>query len=584
MQDQIRQWLDDSLATLRRQGLDLPEVVPQVNHTKTTAHGDYTSNIALILASRVDVSAPELAGRIIAELPASEYLNKAEVAGSGFINFYLNNNTGASLIDTIISADDHYGSGYSQPAKKILLEYVSANPTGPLHIGHGRGAAYGETIATLLKAAGHQVECEYYVNDAGRQMDILLLSAWFRYLELGGLTLPFPQNAYQGDYIWDLAAQIRNERADDLKYPVEQVLRDTAMDETQETDQEKYLSALITNCRKLLGEKDYAYIHKTALNMILGNIKLDLDQFGVRYDNWFSERSLFAGEHIAEAVDLLRGNGHVYNEAGALWYRSTTFGDDKDRVLQKSNGEFTYFASDIAYHLNKYRRGYDLMINIWGADHHGYVARLNAAIRAMGLDTEKLVIILVQFANLYRGKQKIPMSTRAGEFVTLKSLYQEVGTDAARFFYIMRKPSQHLDFDIDLAKTDSADNPVYYVQYAHARICSVFKRLQERNLNFEYRQSSFNVERLNEPEERSLIKLLDDYQTTLRIASDKLEPHVLLNFIREIATRFHSYYNRCQFLVDDRELRDTRLSLLTAVRIVIRNGLRLFGVSAPESM
>ena len=581
MQNQIRDWLEQSLSALRKQGLDLPDIQPRVSSTKKNIHGDYTSNVALILAPATSLSAPELAHKIIQQLPHLEQLNKAQMAGAGFINFYLQKDSRVAIIHDVIAAASPYAHNKTAHSKRILLEYVSANPTGPLHVGHGRGAAYGETLACMLKAVGHQVDREYYVNDSGRQMDVLVLSTWLRYLELvnGVSVIDFPKKAYQGDYIYDLAAAVRNQHRDSFLYTAEQIEIDKS---AVADDPEAYLTALVEKCHQLLGEENYLAIHQIALSVMVDNIKLDLKRFGVEYENWFSERSLFDNGEVQKAIDILQERDHVYQSEGALWFRSTTFGDDKDRVLQKSNGDFTYFASDIAYHWNKYQRGYDLMINIWGADHHGYVTRLKTAIQAMGLDKDKLVIILVQFANLYRGQEKMQMSTRSGEFVTLNSLCKEVGVDATRFFYVMRKPSQHLDFDIELAKADSVNNPLYYVQYAHARICSVFRQLRERKMVFEY--DAAMSKQLDEPEEQELIKLLYTYQAVLNNATDNFEAQALLNFVRDIATCFHGYYNRCQFLVDDEPLRQARLSLLQAVQITLKESLQLFGVSALEKM
>ncbi|HRH73449.1 MAG TPA: arginine--tRNA ligase, partial [Zoogloea sp.] len=415
---------------------------------KQAGHGDFASNLALQLAKPLKRNPRELASLLLAELPASNLIAKAEVAGAGFINFTLVADAKTAVVGAVLAAGEAYGRG-TKAGVRVQVEYVSANPTGPLHVGHGRGAAYGASLSDVLDFAGFEVTREYYINDAGRQMDILALSTWLRYLDLFSITVPFPPNAYQGDYVKDMAAQIKDGHGD-------RFARVTAVDvvagaPSVETDKEAHLDALIANAKNLLGS-DYAWVHGFALTEQLGDGREDLAEFGVTFDKWFSERSLFDTGLVEKAVTALEAAGHIYLQDGAKWFRSTAFGDEKDRVVQRENGLFTYFASDIAYHANKYERGFDRIIDIWGADHHGYIPRVKGALEALGLPPEKLDVALVQFAVLYRDGQKAAMSTRSGEFVTLRELRQEVGNDACRFFYVLRKADQHLDFDLDLAK------------------------------------------------------------------------------------------------------------------------------------
>ena len=436
---------------------------------KQAGHGDFASNLALQLAKPLKRNPRDLANLLLAELPASSLVAKAEVAGAGFINFTLASDAKTAVVQRVLEQGEAFGRG-QKSGVKVQVEFVSANPTGPLHVGHGRGAAYGASLSDVLDFAGFDVTREYYINDAGRQMDILALSTWLRYLDLFGIAIAFPPNAYQGDYVKDMAAQIKEAHADRFaKVSAAEVLQDAP---SVEADKEGHLDALIANAKNLLGS-DYAWVHGFALTEQLGDGREDLEEFGVTFDKWFSERSLFDTGLVEKAVTELEARGHLYVQDGAKWFRSTAFGDEKDRVVQRENGLFTYFASDIAYHANKYERGFDRIIDIWGADHHGYIPRVKGALQALGLPPEKLDVALVQFAVLYRDGQKAAMSTRSGEFVTLRELRREVGNDACRFFYVLRKADQHLDFDLDLAKSQSNENPVYYIQYAHARLCSV---------------------------------------------------------------------------------------------------------------
>jgi arginyl-tRNA synthetase len=438
-------------------------------------------------------------------------------------------------------------------------------------------------VADLLTAVGYKVHREYYVNDAGRQMDILATSVYLRYLDLCGESLSFPVNGYKGDYVWDIAASLHRKHAAALRHTAAEVLQGVAADEPQGGDKETHIDGLIERVQALLGEH-YREVFDIGLDAILNNIRHDLEEFGVHYDEWFSERSLADSGALQDAIERLKNSGQVYENDGALWFRSTAYGDEKDRVVVRENGQTTYFASDIAYHLNKLQRGYDKIIDVWGADHHGYVPRVKAALAALGGDPDKLDVLLVQFAILYRGGQKAQMSTRSGEFVTLRELRQEVGNDAARFFYVMRKCEQHMDFDLDLAKSESSDNPVYYIQYAHARVVSVFRQLAEKGLLWDQDNGARHMPRLTESHEDALLVSLSRYPEIIETAAVGHEPHQLAHFLRDLANEFHTYYNAHQFLVDDKNLRDARLSLIAATRQVLANGLHLLGVSAPDSM
>lgn len=583
MKQHIAELISQSLDLLRkRQNLALSTPSIQVEATKDKAHGDYASNIAMLLAKEARMPPRQLAQLILEGLPPSKNLAKVEIAGPGFLNFFLNEASQLEIIPLIIAAGDNFGRSSSGNKERIQVEFVSANPTGPLHVGHGRGAAYGACISNLLEAVGYTVEREYYVNDAGRQMNILATSVWLRYLELCGERFTFPSNGYRGDYILDIARVLLEREGERLRFSADDVFKDIPTDEPQGGDKEIHIDALIQRCRTLLGEADYGKVFDLGLNAILDDIRNDLAEFGVEYQTWFSERSLKAD--IDKAIARLQESGHVYEQDGALWFRSTQFGDDKDRVIRRENGETTYFASDIAYHLNKFERGFSRIINVWGADHHGYIPRVKAALQAMGLDAERLDVKLVQFAILYRSGERVQMSTRSGSFVTLRELRDEVGNDAARFFYVTRKAEQHVDFDLDLAKSQSKDNPVYYIQYAHARICSMLRKLREINPSWDHRIALENLHLLSEEAEKNLVSTLSRYPETLQAAALHLEPHQLTNYLRDLAGEFHAYYNSHKVLIEDEALRDARVALSLAVRQVLFNGLTLLGVSAPTSM
>lgn len=574
------------LQQLRRDGVLPPDAdsIITLEHTRDSSHGDFACNVAMMLAKVARRKPRDLADALVQSLPESELVEKIEVAGPGFINFFLTASAFQAVVNEILLAGESYGRSTLGRYHAMQVEFVSANPTGPLHVGHGRGAAYGATVANLLEAIGYRVHREYYVNDAGRQMDILATSVWLRYLELGGAEFDFPVNGYHGDYVWDIAATLHREHGEDYQHEVSEVFQGIPPDEPAGGDKEQHIDALIVRARELLGDNRYRYVFELGLNTILDDIRDDLAQFGVVYDEWYSERSLVEAGAVNWAVERLRKSDYLYEKDGALWFRSSAFGDEKDRVVQRENGQTTYFASDIAYHMDKLKRGFERVVDVWGADHHGYVPRVKAALAALGDDPARLDVLLVQFAILYRGGERLQMSTRSGEFVTLRQLRKEVGNDAARFFYVMRKCEQHLDFDLDLAKSQSSDNPVYYIQYAHARICSVFRQLLEKGFERDEARGQANLSRLVEPHEQVLLVSLSRYPEVVELAAVHYEPHQLAHYLRDLANEFHTYYNAHQFLVDDASLRDARLSLIEATRQVIQNGLALLGVSAPEAM
>ena len=553
----------------------------QVTPSKEPGQGDFASNIALMLSKQAGKPPRALASQIVEHLSSHDAIDRVEVAGPGFINFFVTSGTSHSVVRRILNQGEKYGRSNLGKGAKIQVEFVSANPTGPLHVGHGRGAAYGATLASLLAYVGFDVQREYYVNDDGRQMDILATSTWLRYLELCGVDNLFPSNAYQGDYVWDIAATLHREHEVRFQRSNDQVMNGVSVD-APAGDKEKHIDDLIANAKTLLGEEDYRIVFDLALDTLVDVIRRDLHAFGVDFDEWFSERELADAGHIESAIQRLTENGHMYQKEGALWFRSTDFGDEKDRVVKRDNGQTTYFASDIAYHMNKFERGFERVINIWGADHHGYITRVKASLSALGYDADRLEIQLVQFANLYENGAKISMSTRSGEFVTLRQLREDVGLDAARFFYVMRKADQHMDFDLDLAREHSNDNPVYYLQYAHARICSVIRQCREKGLTLSL--SEADLSRLDNAHEQQLIRQLNLYPDRVQGAAERREPHIVVNYLRDLANQFHSWYNAHQFIVDDVELRDARIALASAIRQVLHNGLNLMGVSAPEKM
>jgi arginyl-tRNA synthetase len=556
----------------------------RVERVRDVQHGDFSTNLPMALAKQAGIDPRALAGRIIAALPENDLYERVEVAGPGFINFFVDSAKQSELIRQVLEAGKQYGLSQAGAGRSVLIEYVSANPTGPLHVGHGRGAAFGSVVANLLSAAGFRVHREYYVNDAGRQMDILAVSVWLRYLQDSGATFVFPSNGYRGEYVRDIAADLKARYADHFVYPLVDALDGLPRDEPQGGDKEAHIDAWVSLAKKMLGADDYRLLFDAGLNSILDDIRNDLAEFGVEYQSWFSERSLVDVGAVEEALNRLDASGYLYEKEGARWFASSRLGDEKDRVVVRENGQMTYFAADIAYHMNKLDREFDHIINIWGADHHGYIPRVRAALEALGGDPEKLEVLLVQFAVLYRGDERAQMSTRSGEFVTLRQLRNEVGKDAARFFYVMRKSDQHMDFDLKLATSQTNENPVYYVQYAHARICSVFRQLDEKGWLRDTALGLASLDRLVESHESALITLIESYPERLEAAALQKAPHHLVNYLRELAAALHTYYNAHQFLVEDAALREARLLLIAAVRQVIANGLDLLDISAPESM
>jgi arginyl-tRNA synthetase len=585
LKDQLKNLVGQALSTFtKKHGLeiDLPEV--QIERTKDKTHGDFASNIAMMLAKPAKMNPRQIATELVEALPAAEFVTQVDIAGPGFINFFLTAEASQQVVTDILTQAEQYGLSQVGHGKKVQVEYVSANPTGPLHVGHGRGAAYGSVVSSLLMAAGFDVHREYYVNDAGRQMDILGTSVWLRYLQACGEEFSFPSNGYQGSYVLDIADELKKEYGEQFRQAANIVFESVPADEPQGGDKELHIDGLINQAKQLLGESDYRIVFDKGLNAILKDIREDLAEFGTEYDEWFSERSLVESGEVERAVEQLKQAGHLYEDKGAWWFKSTDFGDEKDRVVIRDNGQATYFASDIAYHLNKYQRGFDQVIDIWGADHHGYIPRVKASIEAMQQNVDQLKVLLVQFAVLYRGAEKVGMSTRSGEFVTLRELRDEVGKDAARFFYVMRGADQHMDFDLELAKSQSNDNPVYYVQYAHARVCSVFRQLAERGLSWDQAVGENNLIKLTESHEDALMTMLAKYPEVLETAALNHTPHILAHYLTDLARDFHTYYNAHQFIVDDIELSQARLTLIAAVRQVIANALTVMGISTPESM
>ena len=574
----------DALAALPPELHDItPAAAPVIERTRDSAHGDFSTNAALQLAKAAKRKPRELAQAIVAALPASDIVSRVEIAGPGFINFYLAPAAYYAELLRIAEAGAAYGRSQLGGGRRAIVEFVSANPTGPLHVGHGRLAAFGATVANLLDATGHTVYREYYINDHGRQMEILAASVWLRYLERCGEPFDFPSNGYRGDYLLPIADELLKAHGQSLKRPAGDVFRSLPPD-APAGDKEEYIDAVITRSKEMLGADGWSAVFELGLKDILTDIRDDLEEFGVHYDRWFSERSLSEEGAIDRALELLRKSGVVYEKDGAEWFRATDFGDEKDRVVVRSNGARTYFASDIAYHLSKRERGFEQLVDILGADHHGYLARVRAGLVAMGQPGDSLEVRLIQFVTLYRGGEKAQMSTRSGEFVTLRELRSEVGNDAARFFYVMRSNDQHLDFDLELAKSHSNDNPVYYIQYAHARVCSVMRQLVEKGHAYDAAQGRASLSRLTEPHELALLTSLSRYPEVIELSALQRAPHTLVHYLRDLANDFHTYYNAHTFIVEDGPLRDARLMLVLGLQQVVANGLALLGVSAPEKM
>ena len=579
MKSIVAQHLQDALAGMPELADAVGDlsIESTIERTRDASHGDFASNIAMRLAKPAGKNPRELAAMLVEQIGRSDQIDKVDIAGPGFINFHLSAAAFHAEILSILSTGTDYGRQAHKDKPRILLEFVSANPTGPLHVGHGRHAAFGATVGNLLQAAGYNVSREYYVNDAGRQMDILGTSVWLRWLESKGTLIPFPEAGYRGDYIRDIASEIDTTG-------IEPVAAEELLDTIPDGDKEVVIEALIAKAKSALGAADFDRIRQQSLESIRVDIEDDLAEFGVTFDCWFSEQSLTTSHRIDDALAVLQERGMLYKKDGATWFRATDFGDEKDRVVIRENGAKTYFASDIAYHFDKRERGFDLLIDILGSDHHGYVARVRAGLVAMGYGAADLEVPLMQFVALYRDGKKMQMSTRSGEFDTLRQLRAEVGNDAARFFYVSRSNDQHLDFDLDVAKSESNDNPVYYIQYAHARIASVHRQLAERSLAWDSAQGRANLVLLTEPQEKALATTLSRYPEIIELAANNRAPQHLVHYLRDLANDFHTYYNAHAFIVDNAKLRDARLTLITAARIVIANGLELLGVSAPETM
>jgi len=575
----VAQLLENALAKLPEladvsAGLSIDTTIER---TRDASHGDFASNVAMRLAKPARMSPRDIAAKIIEQLGDSALVDKVEIAGPGFINFHLSAAAFHNELGDILEQQSCFGRQPARENPRILLEFVSANPTGPLHVGHGRLAAFGATVGNLLEAAGYPVEREYYVNDAGRQMDILGVSVWLRWLETRESAVPFPEAGYRGDYIRDIATEIDTSG-------IESVSAEQILDGLPDGDKELVIEALIAKAKEALGSDGFDHIRQQSLESIRADIEDDLAEFGVTFDRWFSEQSLTTNNRIDDALAVLEERGMLYKKDGATWFRAIDFGDEKDRVVVRENGNKTYFASDIAYHFDKRERGFDHLIDILGADHHGYVTRVQGGLAAMGYAADDLEVELVQFVALYRDGKKMQMSTRSGEFDTLRQLRAEVGNDAARFFYVSRSNDQHLDFDLDVAKSESNDNPVFYIQYAHARIASVFRQLDERSLECDLDNGRGNLALLMEPQEKALMTALSRYPEVIDLAANNRAPQHLVHYLRDLANDFHTYYNAHAFIVDDNKLRDARLVLISATQVVIANGLTILGVSAPETM
>ncbi len=555
-----------------------------IERSRDAQHGDFASNLAMRLAKTTRQNPRTLALALVAALPPSDVVARVEIAGAGFINFFLRADAYHAELGEILARGADYGTSQIGAGRSVLVEFVSANPTGPLHVGHGRHAAYGATVANLLQCVGYRVTREYYINDAGRQMEILAASTWLRYLERCGERFVFPANGYRGDYIVAIAERLHAVDGGVLRRSPAEVFEGLPPDEADGGDKDLYIDALIVRARTLLGADTFRRVLVHAVDGILSDIRADLAEFGVVFDSWFSERSLEDSGAIDQAVARLESDGHAYRKDGALWFKSTDYGDEKDRVVVRDNGIKTYFASDIAFIINKLERGFEHLVYVWGADHHGYIARLRAGLIAQGGAPDVFEVQLVQFVSLFRGGEKMQMSTRSGEFVTLRQLRDEVGNDAARFFYVLRSNDQHLDFDLELAKARSNENPVYYIQYAHARVASVKRQLDDRNLAHDATLGLASLAQLAEPQELQLVKRLAAYPEIIRQCAMQRAPHTLVYYLRDVANDFHTYYSAHQFIVDDPGLRAARLTLAFAAQIVIRNGLGLLGVSAPDTM
>ena len=568
----------------KENGIDFSNKKVSIQENKEKAHGDYASNLAMVIAKDLSQSPREVAEKITSLLPSEEWIEKVNIAGPGFINFYLKKDTHNEVLMRIEESGKSFGTNNSGNGERVLIEYVSSNPTGPLHVGHGRGAAFGSVLSELLRIVGYKVDEEYYVNDHGRQMNILTISTWLRYLQQNGQELEFSKKGYQGEYVEQLAKELLKEES--TKYNLKENESDLLeLLQSQETEED--LDNLIKWGKSFLQE-NFEEIREFSLRAIMISIKEDLKLFGVNHNLWFNESSMYFNKvglpDIDKSIKLLDDSGFLYEKEEALWFKSTEFGDDKDRVVKRANGDNTYFASDISYHLDKYDRGYKRIINVWGADHHGYLPRVSAAMEALGKNQDMLEVVFIQFANLLRNGEKVSMSTRGGEFIPLMELIEEVSSEAARFFYINRKADQHLDFDLDLAKSQTKDNPLYYIQYAHARICGVFETLKKEGRKLNQDLGLDNLDLLNLDKEIEIQKMLLQYPEVISRAAEHSEPHLICYYLKDLSGLFHSYYNSERFLVDNDKLMNSRLFLLKGTKQVISNGLEILGIAAPESM
>lgn len=587
MKAQLETLLSHALATLKANGTLPADFSPalQFERTRDPSHGDWASNIALMSAKAAGKKPRDIADQIVAALPASAVVSKVEIAGPGFINFFLSADSRFAVVRQVLDDVKAFASPNIGNGEKVLLEFVSANPTGPMHVGHGRGAAYGSALANILAATGYKVHREYYINDAGRQADVLAVSVYLRYLEACGETVRIPSRAYPADYVKECGQALLAHAGRKYFNEFFDVVDGLPEDPDGEGDEikmlkEDYLDAIIQRVQLLLGEEAYRAVQDFGLNAQLDSIRATLDAFNVQFDQWFSERTLAESGAIEKAITLLTERGHVYLKDGATWLATSKLGDEKDRVLVRDNGLHTYFAADVAYHLNKLDRGFDTLIDVWGADHHGYIARVRAAIEALTGQGDKFHVALIQFVTLSSGR----MGKRSGNFVTLSQLIEEAGNDATRFFYLTRSPEQHLEFDIDLARSQSADNPVYYLQYAHARVASMFRELAERGLVHNADEGFAALGELPESNVDDLVKRLAAWPDMVANAARNRAPHQLSYALRDLAQDFHTWYNGNKVLVDDARVRNARLTLALAVKQVIASGLALLGVSAPEKM
>lgn len=572
---QIAAAFDRAQEILVAQGI-LPRTRPvSLMRTKDKTHGDLATNLAMTLAKDAGLSPHVLAGHLVDALPLCPLILRTEIAGAGFVNVFLQDDIRTQVIRDILTQGHQFGR-HAPSGKRVQVEFVSANPTSSLHVGHGRGAAFGASLCNLLEACGHEVWREYYVNDAGRQMDILATSTYLRYLEAAGIALPaFPQNAYRGDYVKDFGHALFKQEGHKHILEVGELYGDVPADEADGGDKETHIDAIIAATKTHLGDS-YALFLDHALGVILDDIEDDLRGFGVAFDEWYSEKSL--AQKTQKTLDALDAAGHLYEKDGNIWFRATDFGDEKDRVVRRKNGLLTYFAADIAYHKDKFDRGFDQVIDVWGADHHGYIPRIKAALSALGIDASRFWVVLVQFVTLYRNGHKVQMSSRSGDFIPLRTLRHEVGDDAARFYYVSRKADVHMDFDLTLAKSQSKDNAVYYIQYAHARATRV---LEKANIDADTLKKA-DFTRLNQ--EDDLLKTLSAYPETLKRAADDLAPHVLAGYLKDLASAFHSWYNDTRILDEDETLMHARLGLTKALKQVLANGLDILGLSAPKQM